>query len=69
MQILHQSIQYPAVTVCMFEDYHESNYQLVVDFENKEEVEEYIKRLNNIVSRHIYFSRLGANGYINIFFE
>ena len=62
MQMLQHSIQYPAVTACMFENYHESYRQLTVDFDDKEEVEEYINNLNNIISRHIYFSRLGANG-------
>ena len=65
--MLKQSIQYPAVTVCMFENYHDSYKQLMVDFDDKEEVEEYINKLNNIISRHIYFHRLEANGYINFF--
>ena len=46
----------------MFENYHDSDKILMVDFDNKEEVEEYINRLNNIISRYVYFSRLGENG-------
>ena len=64
MLMLQQSFQYPAVTVCMFVDYHasSSSKKLMVNFDDQEEVEEYINRLNNIISRHIYFNRLAANG-------
>ena len=55
--------QYPAVTVCMYENRAESIERFTqVDFDDQKAVEEYINGLKNIIYQHMYFSRLAPNG-------
>lgn len=55
--------QYPAVTVCMYENREESvQHYKQVDVDDQKAVEEFINGLKNIISQHIYFSTLAPNG-------